>query len=61
MLQSVLLWSGGSLFGMIGFLILFMLPIAIISSRILWKKGIIQVVDNEDAVTTTTEEAAVNK
>ena len=46
---------------MIGFLILFMLPIAIISSRILWKKGIIQVVDNEDAVTTTTEEAAVNK
>ena len=53
--------SGGSLFGMIGFLILFMLPIAIISSRIMWKKGIIQVVDNEDAVTTTTEEAAVNK
>lgn len=40
--------SGGSLFGMIGFLILFMLPVAIISSRIMWKKGIIKVVDNED-------------
>ena len=39
--------SGGSLFGAIGFLILFMLPIAIISSRIMWKKGIIKVVDNE--------------
>ncbi|MDY2728864.1 MAG: hypothetical protein SOV35_02100 [Clostridium sp.] len=39
--------SGGSLFGMIGFLILFMLPIAIISSRIMWKKGIIEVVDKE--------------
>lgn len=40
--------SGGSLFGMIGFLILFMLPVAIISSRIMWKKGIIKVVDKED-------------
>ena len=40
--------SGSSLFGMIGFLILFMLPIAIISSRIMWKKGIIKVVDKED-------------
>lgn len=37
--------SGGSLFGMVGFLILFMLPVAIISSRIMWKKGIIKVVD----------------
>ena len=37
----------GSLCGAIGFLILFMLPIAIISSRIMWKKGIIKVVDNE--------------
>ena len=45
--------SGGSLFGMIGFLILFMLPVAIISSRIMWKKGIIKVVDNEE---TTSEE-----
>lgn len=41
--------SGSSLFGMIGFLILFMLPIAIISSRIMWKKGIIKVVDKEEA------------
>ena len=40
--------SGGSLFGMIGFLILFMLPVALISSRIMWKKGIIKVVDNEE-------------
>lgn len=40
--------SGDSLFGAIGFLILFMLPIAIISSRIMWKKGIIKVVDNEE-------------
>ena len=40
--------SGGSLFGAIGFLILFMLPVAIISSRIMWKKGIIKVVDNNE-------------
>lgn len=39
--------SGASLFGMIGFLILFMLPVAIISSRIMWKKGIIKVIDKE--------------
>lgn len=39
--------TGGSLFGMIGFLILIMLPIALISSRIMWKKGIIKVVDKE--------------
>lgn len=41
--------SGGSLFGMVGFLILFMLPIALISSRIMWKKGIIKVVDKNTA------------
>lgn len=40
--------KGASLFGMVGFLILFMLPVAIISSRIMWRKNIIQVVDNED-------------
>ena len=39
--------SGASLFGMIGFLILFMLPIAIISSRIMWKMGIIKVVEKD--------------
>ncbi|MDD6072114.1 MAG: hypothetical protein PUC12_15095 [Clostridiales bacterium] len=39
--------SGGSLFGMVGLLIMVMLPVAIISSRIMWKKGIIKVVDNE--------------
>lgn len=43
--------TGKSLFGMIGFLILFMLPIAIISSRIMWKKGIIKVVDKNANVT----------
>ena len=43
--------SGGSLFGMIGFIILFMLPVALISSRIMWKKGIIKVVDNEETGT----------
>ena len=42
--------SGGSLFGAIGFLIIAMLPIAIITSRIMWKKGIIQVVDNPQNV-----------
>ena len=45
---AVRIISGGSLFGMIGFLILAMLPVAIISSRIMWKKGIIKVVDKED-------------
>lgn len=40
--------SGKSLFGMIGFLILIMLPIAILSSYIMWKKGIIKVVDKEE-------------
>lgn len=40
--------SGGSLFGMIGFLILFMLPISILSSWIMWKKGIIKVVEKEE-------------
>lgn len=41
--------SGGSLFGMVGFLIIGMLPIAIIFSRIMWKKGVIKVVDKEEA------------
>ncbi len=39
--------AGSSLFGMVGFLILFMLPVTIISSRIMWKKGIIKVVEKE--------------
>ena len=47
--------TGSSLFGMVGFLILFMLPVAIISSRIMWKKIIIQVVDKEDADTEKSE------
>ena len=47
--------TGSSLFGMVGFLILFMLPVAIISSRIMWKKNIMQVVDKEDADTEKSE------
>lgn len=47
--------SGGSLFGMIGFIILFMLPVALISSRIMWKKGIIKVIDNEEAFSEKTK------
>lgn len=43
----VRLTSGGSLFGVVGILIMVMLPVAIISSRIMWKKGIIKVVDND--------------
>lgn len=50
--------SGGSLFGMIGFLILFMLPVAIISSRIMWKKGIIKVVDKEEENSPAKEDAS---
>lgn len=44
---AVRITSGGSLFGAVGFLIIFMLPIAILSSRIMWKKGLIQVVDKD--------------
>ena len=47
--------TGSFLFGMVGFLILFMLPVAIISSRIMWKKNIIKVVDKEDADTEKSE------
>ena len=39
---------GESLFSMVGLLILIMLPIAILSSYIMWKKGIIKVVDKEE-------------
>ena len=38
---------GNIMLGMVGFLILAMLPVAIITSRILWKKGKIKVVDKE--------------
>ena len=47
--------TGSSLFGMVGFLILFMLPVAIISSRIMWKMNIIKVVNKEDADTEKSE------
>ena len=48
--------TGGSLFGMVGLLILVMLPVALISSRIMWKKGIIKVVDKETATDQASEE-----
>ena len=38
-----------SAYSMVGYLILIMLPVAIISSRIMWKKGIITVEDNDQA------------
>ncbi|MDO5545948.1 MAG: hypothetical protein Q4F81_09020 [Eubacteriales bacterium] len=44
-LAARLVGLGSVVMGMIGFLILAMLPVAIITSRILWKKGAIQVVD----------------
>ena len=33
-----------------GLLTLVMLPVAIVSSRIMWKKGIIKVVENEEKI-----------
>lgn len=49
---AVRITSGGSLFGAVGFLIIFMLPVAILSSRIMWKKGLIQVVDKDSEAET---------
>lgn len=40
---------GNIMLGMVGFLILAMLPVGIITSRILWKKGVIKVIDKEEA------------
>ena len=48
----------GSLFSMVGFLILIMLPIAIICSYIMWKKGVITVVDQADAQKASQEKKA---
>ena len=39
--------SDGSLFGAVGFIIIILLPIAILSSWTTWKKGLIKVVDKE--------------
>ena len=49
--------SGGTLFGMVGFLILAMLPVGIISSRIMWKKGVIKVVDKDAEAASAAAEA----
>lgn len=46
-LVARLMGQGSIMLGMVGFVILIMLPIAIITSRILWKKGKITVVDKE--------------
>lgn len=43
-----LVGAGGSLLGLVGILIVCMLPIGILSSYIMWKKGIIKVVDVEE-------------
>ena len=40
---------GNIMLGMVGFLILAMLPVAIITSRVLWKKGKIKVIDKDAA------------
>ena len=40
---------GSIMLGLVGFIILAMLPVAIITSRVLWKKGKIVVVDKEEA------------
>ena len=41
-----LMGAGQSLLGMVGMIIIVMLPVGILSSRIMWKKGIITVVDS---------------
>ena len=46
-LAARLIGQGSIMLGMVGFVILVMLPISIITSRILWKKGKIVVVDKE--------------
>ena len=47
-LAARLIGMGSIMLGMVGFVILVMLPVAIITSRILWKKGKIVVVDKEE-------------
>ena len=44
-----LIGQGSLVLGLVGFIILAMLPVAIITSRILWKKGKIVVVSKEEA------------
>ena len=45
---AIRILSGASLGGMEGLLIIVMLPVSLISSRIMWKKGIIKVVPKEN-------------
>lgn len=46
-MQDIIAGYGSILGSLVGIFIIIMLPIGIITSRILWKKGIIQVVDKE--------------
>ena len=48
-LGARLIGQGSIILGLVGLIILAMLPISIITSRILWKKGKIVVVDKEEA------------
>ena len=48
-LGARLIGMGSMMLGLVGFIILAMLPVAIITSRVLWKKGKIVVVDKEEA------------
>ena len=48
-LGARIIGQGSIMLGMVGFVILLMLPVAIITSRIMWKKGKITVVDKEEA------------
>lgn len=47
--------SGGTLFGAVGFLLIGSLPIGILASWIMWKKGIIKVVDKTQVEETAEE------
>ena len=56
-LGARLIGQGGIMLGLVGFVILLMLPVSIITSRVMWKKGKIQVVDNP-AMAPAAEETA---
>lgn len=54
-LAARLVGAGGSLLGMVGILIVCMLPVGILTSYIMWKKGVIKVVDVVPEGTATEE------
>ena len=53
--------SGGTLFGAVGFLLIGSLPIGILASWIMWKKGIIKVVDKTQVEETAEEKQKTDK